>query len=567
MHRRWRAGVSILLLALLVVSGCGPKPAPTALPTAAPTQPSATAAPPTARPTKGPPAATATPVPTPSNAATGGTLVWAIAEEPDTLDPQLTGSAASGLVLTLLGDALIARDPNTGRYVPYLAESWTISDDGLNWEFKLRKDVKFHDGSPALAADWVFTLMRFLDPSLRAPLAGLFAPLAEARAADDYTLQLTLKEPYAPMLPLMASTGRTGVYPQAAIQQTGAQFGRAPIGTGPFKFEEWLNGASITLGRNPDYKWAPAFTKGGPYIDTVVYKVIPDPAARVAGMEAGEIDLMPVRPADLEQIKGTGNAAILEYAQAGGSPSMLFNCSKPPFNDVRVRQAFLYAIDRDAAIKDVALGQAEAQHLPTSRTMTGWWEEGEKTLGYNYDPGKAKALLQDAGYSPGSDGFFQKGGEPLTVTLHTGPDTRLAGLLSQQFEQIGVQVGIKSLDWAKALADIASGNYDFSTFTYLSGDFDQIVAVCGTSAIDGMDLEQARDRELDSLLLATRTTVDPDKRQVAMEAAQKYILDKAYIGPLYAPRAFWGVNSRVKGLYVSPVTTEIWLTDAYIKEK
>lgn len=569
LHRHRIPVLAIVTVAGLVLVACGATP--TTVPTAAPTQPpQATKAPPTAAPTaaptKVPPTATKVP-PTPTpGPVVGGKLVWALSDEPDTLDPHKSGMASMLFVHTLLSDTLIARDPATGKYVSYLAESWKISDDGTDWEFKLRKDVKFHDGTPLKASDYAFTFKRALDPATKSPLVGLIASISEVTAPDDSTLKLKLKQPSAPLLLVLMSKYR-GPVPQAAVEKMGGQYGRAPVSTGPYKFKEWRTGDRITVEINPDYKWAPPFIKRGPYIQTVEYRIIPDVATRVAGMEAGEIDLEIIQAKDLERLKATGRIHILEYLQAGGSPSMLFNCSKAPFDDVRVRQAFMYAIDKQNAIKAVVLGQAAEQNLPASATMTGWWAEGEKTLGYRFDLTKAKALMNEAGYTPGADGILQKDGKPLKVTLHTGIDPRLAEVLVEQYKALGAAVSIVSIEWGKALADIFAGNFDFCTFSYLSSDFDLIVAGWGSKAINGIDLAKANDTALDPLLLATRTTVDPAKRQAAMETAQKYILDKVYIGPLYAPKVFWGVSNRVKNLTLSPVTTEIWFHEAYITTK
>jgi peptide/nickel transport system substrate-binding protein len=253
MTRRLLPTLCLIVLTLApLLSSCGASPTATAATaTAAPAQQPTSSAP---SPSKVPPTATMIPpTATPPGPTVGGTLVIGLTSEPDTLDVQKSAMTPMELVMAQVGATLIARDPATGKLVPYLAESWTISSDGLTMDFWLRKGIKFHNGSPVTAQDYAWTLNRAIDPATRSLGTGaMLTALASAEAVDDSHLRLTLKTPSFPLLGSLAFVGYCSVLPKAAVEKLGDQFGRQPIGAGPFQFKEWKTGDKIVLERNPD---------------------------------------------------------------------------------------------------------------------------------------------------------------------------------------------------------------------------------------------------------------------------------------------------------------------------
>lgn len=515
---------------------------------------------------------TSTPEPV-KGPAVGGTLVVAAAAEPTTLDPHLSGSG--GGLLLYLGATLVAKDPyQEGAYVPYLAESWTTSDDGLVWDFKLREDVKFHNGNPLTANDYVWTIERMLNPDLKSPAAaGTLGAVASVEAVDDYTLRLTLSQPYYPLLENL-ELGFNQPLSQQAVEEWGEEYGRHPVGVGPYVFKEWVTGEKIILERNPDFNWAPAFLhQGAPYIQTIEVRIIPEYASRLAGMEAGEITFVDtLLNKDVQLLQDTGLIDIYEGYKGGMTPYITLNNAQAPFDDVLVRQALNYAVDKDSLIQIVVGGKGIPQYGPISVATHGYWP-GVEYVGYKYDLEKAKALLQEAGYAPNADGIMEKDGQPLAITFKTYQDeifVKVAEVLQAQFADLGVSVEIAVEEPGVLYGDLLSGQYNASIMGYDYTEFAVVPVFFHSSNIGAMNFISVNDPELDALLDVTNTATDPETRQKAADDAQRRIVEQAYAVPLYTPTQFAAVNKTVKGVIPETFGTafnRFYLNDLYIEEE
>lgn len=540
----------------LALAQCGgtPKPQPSPRITQAAVTPTATRTLPTPTP---PP-----PTPTPPGPKVGGTLVVALSREPDTLDVHKTTLAND--VMDHVGASLVARDPATGQYVGYLADSWTTSQDGLTWTFTLKRGVKFHDGTPFTAHDFEWTIGRVSQAS------GDIIPMIEsAEAVDDQTLRLQLRQPYFPLLYTLSLRSYAQPLPRAAVEHLGDRFGRQPVGIGPFRFKEWNTGERIVLERNADYNWRPAFIQGGPYLDFVEFRIIPEYAISLAGLETSEIDYGPLEPRDVSRLKSLAGIQVLETVQAGMSPVVHLNAGRPPFDDVRVRRAVNLAVDRQGLIQVVARDSAVEQRGPLSPSVAGYWP-GVEEIGYRYDAAQAKALLKEAGYALGSDGVLEKEGRPLKVNLQVQPVewmVKVAEVLQQQYKSVGIAIEIMTVEPGLSMINLGVGNYDMSVQSQLYGEADMLVVLFGGARIGGFNVARVEDPDLDAALAATRSALDPGKRQEAANAAQRRIVEQALLVPLYAPKRFTAVSSRVKGLVQSTVTGDLWLVGAYISAR
>lgn len=569
--------LAVCLAVLPALAACGAAPSATAAPTHAPTQAPPTPAPtnPPVTATKSPPTAAAVPsTATPTGPTVGGRVVLGLTSEPDTLDAQKTAGDAAGRILSLIGASLVAMDPTTRQYMPYLAKEWTISADGLVWDFAVKAGVTFHDGTPLTAKAYAWTFQRAKDPdTMSTSTAEMLGPVAQFEALDDLTFRITLESPYFPFLDSLRQRAYLQPLSQAAVEKAGEQYGREPVGVGPFKFKEWRTGEKIVIERNPAYAWGPSFTHGGaPYIETIELRVVPEYATVLAGMESGEIDVMlGVQAKDVERLKGAGNA-ILESLTAGISPGLFMNVSQPPFDDVKVRQAINLAVDREALIKAVALGQAVAQWGPISPSVPGYWSGVEK-IGYGLDLEKAAALLNEAGYSLGASGLLEKDGEPFRVSIIAVPidpeSVKVAQVLKEQFKALGVDLEIKQLDPGIAWEAIITGDYELTMMGVTWGEADVLWMLMHSNMLGALNFLQTNDPELDRLLDATRETVDPMKRQEACNVAQQYIVEQAYVVPLYAGKEFCAASARLQGKYYlhATLSADIWLDDAYVGEK
>lgn len=550
--------LSLLVVLPLFLSGCqSAAPMPTTAPLPQPTQAQA-------QPTTVPPTTA------PQGPQVGGTLVIVFPVEPDTLDIHKTTMSVMDAIMFHVGASLVTRDPYTGEIVPYLAESWEVSEDGLTWDFVLREGVRFHDGSPLTAEEYAWTINRTLDPEIQPYAPGLaLASLVDAKALDERTLRLNFGEPFYPALVNLSSNTYASPLSRAAVEAGGEQYGRAPVGVGPFKFKEWKTGEKIVLERNPDYDWYPPFIESGPYIETIEFRFIAEDATAMAGLEAGEIDLSrSIQPKDVPTLRDSGLFDIVEDVVQGMNPYVQFNCGKPPFDDLRLRQALSYAVDREALIKVAAQGDAVAQYGPLSSTVAGYDPSFER-MGYHNDPEKAKTILQEAGYTLGADGIMTKDGQPLRVTLITLPMDawiKPAQILQQQWKAIGVDIEIVQQEQGQAMQNILSGEFTISMFGFGWSEADILAQILGSEEIGGMNLGLASDPQLDELFAATRTTLDPGKHQEAVNAAAQYIMDQALVIPLYAPKRSNAVSKRLKDYILSPITTELWLISAYIAD-
>jgi len=395
--------------------------------------------------------------------------------------------------------------------------------------------------------------------------------VASAEALDDYTLQLKLYIPYAPLLFSLSIAGYYQPLSQKAVEAAGDDYGRNPVGVGPYKLKEWKTGEKIVLERNPDFAWGPAFLHEGPYyIEFVEQRFIAEMSTAVAGFEAGEIDFGEIDGKDVERIKGTGMFEIYESLKPGAAPAVNWNVSKPPFDDIRVRQAFNYATDREALVQIVLGGKGVPQYGPISPATTGYWP-GIVDASYKTDLDKARALMAEAGYTAGADGILEKDGEPLKLellTITTGDIVRKAAeVLKEQWKALGVDAEITLIDENASTAKFAAGDYQFGLqhINYPEGDL--MFLMFHSSMIGAVNSTFFTDPELDEVLLATRMALDQDSRQEAMNQAQKMIMEKALLIPLFADTEYRVVTKDLQGYIFSPITAGLYpgyLADAWL---
>jgi len=511
-----------------------------------------------------------TATPSPKGPSVGGKLVWAIGSEPDTLDEHKTSLAAANVILGFLGATLTAKDPD-GKIVPYLAESWKSSKDGLTWEFTLKKGIKFHDGTPMTAADYAWTFQRLLDPDTKSPIVGSLGPLESVEAVDDYTLQLTLKEPYFPLLASLASAYQP--LSRTAIEEGGDLYGHSPMGVGPYKFKEWQVGNKVVLERNPDFAWGPDFTHDGPfYIQTIEFRFVPEAATIMAGLETGEIDYADewafVEAKDIPRLRDMGKFQIFTGIFQGMRPYVAMNLDKPPFDDVRVRKAFNLAVNREALIKVILQGNGVPLWGPMSPSQIGYWS-GVEDIGYGYDLEQAKALMNEAGFTMGSSGLLEKDGEPLKLEIKTFAIdiyVKTCEVLKEQFKELGVELNIMQQDVGIHNSQVLAGDYHLAAFAIGWPEADVLYMLFHSSQIGALNSSQTKDPELDKILEKTRTETDSTKRQEWVNEAQKNLVENAVVVPLFALQKFVVLNNQVQGAVWSPEANLLYLNDAYIEE-
>jgi peptide/nickel transport system substrate-binding protein len=488
--------------------------------------------------------------------AQSGTLVFARDTEPDTLDQTLSAGGQLSLdIIQWLGGTLVTIDPETGEYIPYLAESWEVSDDGLNWTFKLKQNVKFHNGDPVTAKDWVYTIERAKTEEAQSGLAAfMLGPITKAEAVDDYTLRFTLEQPFAPLLFNLA-VYTSQPLSQRAIEEAGADYGRNPVGAGPFVFKEWTTGNRVVLERNPDFAWGPAFANGAPNIQTIEFRTIPEPATVLAGLMAGEIDAARIPAKDAERLRDSGNFQVFQATQTG-IPNYVYLSQKGVFEDVRVRQALNYAVDREGLVKIAVQGNGQAQYGPLTPSDIGYSQAAHDTA-YQFDLEKAKALMTEAGYSDSDgDGILEKDGQSLAYDLlvdSTSPEqVRIAEVLKEQYKALGFDLQVSPNEIGAIIDPICvTAMADLAVFGMSFGDVD-LLSQFNSSLNGGGCVGNVNDPELDEMLGRTRTSTTTEERMTAADEVQRRIIEQAYIVPLFAGFDTLVVSNRAKDVIFNP---------------
>ncbi len=497
----------------------------------------------------------------------GGTLVRAMTSEPAQIDPQGAPSSGLSLALPYLFDTLVVRDLDNSLH-PLLAESWDVADDGKTITFKLKKGLKFHDGTPLNAEAVKFTFERFKETGAASPIYGGVTQIAGIEAVDDLTVRFSFEQPAANFWSTI-SMPYAGIISPASAQKVAAAGEGHLVGSGPFMLGEWLPGQSITLLRNPDYAWGPPLVenRGAPYLDAFVFKVIPDASTQLAALQAGEVDVLFVnQPAHKETLEK--NASVqLEDAVLNSLIYLGFNCQKPPFDDVQVRQALSHAVNK-AEILELALGGlGQVAFAPLPPTLPGF-DPALQDHELGYDPQKAQELLVAAGFQQKDDGVWERDGQTLKgvlLTSNRAPNEAIATVLQSQLKAIGVSVEIQQLDSKAVMDATAAGQFDLLLWRYDWNDPDALNIYLATNRIGRTNRVGYSNPAVDALLEQGAHEMDQAARHELYVEAQKLILNDAPWQPLYIPIDVIAMSKKVEGATVGYMG-RLLLNDARLVE-
>jgi peptide/nickel transport system substrate-binding protein len=548
-----------------VIAAC----APAATPTTAPPEATATMA------------AEATPVaadPTPTEAAAappvGGELVVGEFSEPSKIDPHRTSAKTGILAIMQACETLVMREAD-GTSVPGLATSWEISDDGTMYTFHLREGIEFHDGTPFNAEAVKYNFDRVVDPATESEMAiSKIGPYLETEVVDDYTAVVHLEAPFAAFLDGVATPQLCMVSPTAAQEWGVEEFQDHLVGTGPFIFKEWKRGQHIRLERNPDYWGGPEFFEhqGLAYLDAIVFKFVTEASVRSGTLETGEIDIAQDLPtADVERLDADPEIDVLVKPAPGSGIRLLFNLSKPPTDDLMVRQAINYAVDQKA-ISDVLYQGVLAPAYGAVTPVTPCYWSGAEGM-YAYDPERAKDLLEEAGWvDTDGDGIRDKDGQALRLDMPTHSTYFLyrdpCPIVQAQLAEVGIDVNVLNLAVPAWLEAGRTGNLHIGIVDRRDSDPDFVLRLGFHSEnATGFAWNWHSNSHLDDLLDEGAVTIDPEERCAIYEEVQQIIMEDAMIKPINLYSAVWGLRTDVKGLRIDELDPScFWAFDTYLEQ-
>jgi len=461
----------------------------------------------------------------PIAAQPAGTLVVGLVAEPVNLDPPQVTDLNSNRVGRRVVETLVTFPEESTQVVPGLAESWTISKDGLQYTFKLRRGITFHDGTPLNAEAVKFSIERQINPNHPAyklgkyPFANFFFGNVKAvEVLSEERVAFLLNEPRASFLSILTA-GAASIVSPTAVMKWGPDYPTHPVGTGPFRFASWDRGQRVVLEKNPTYWKYPV------KVERVIYRPIVEDQARLTELLTGTLDVIVGVPADfvsqLEQ-----NAKITLLKQVGAHVWYLgMNNQKKPFDDKRVRQALNYAVNKDAIVKDVLKGTGAASRGPV---LPGTWGADPALKAYPYDPERAKKLLAEAGYP---NGFSTTLWVPESGSGMQAP-VAMSTVMQSNLKAVGVNVSLQTMEWGAYLAKLRTKEQELFALSWMAGteDPDMVMyPLLHSSQWTPVGPNRAlyKNARFDALLQQARLTTDQAKRAQLYKEAQRILVDDA----------------------------------------
>jgi peptide/nickel transport system substrate-binding protein len=510
--------------------------------------------------------------PGPGQSSSGGGIVVASTAEAVSLHPYKTSDTAStGYQGLVYAGSLLERNPEQiDEFRPSMAESWTVSDDHVTYTFKLRPYLVWRDGQPLTADDFKWTFDQASKPENAYPYITNFEEIESYEAPDPRTIQVRLKEPLA--VGLEMSDGVTPL-PRHIWEkldwnnpETNPQIMNPTVGSGPFLLKEWARDDHATFVANEHYY------KGQPKLASYTVRIAGDPRVAFQWLRTGEVDESSFSPDDYAEAKRLDNVSVYEWWPATGNWSYIgFNLRQPMLQDKQVRQALAYAIDRKTIIERVMYGLAE----PTfSAYGPNCWCYNPDVPHRDYDPAKAKQLLDDAGWRPGADGVRVKDGQRLHLRLVYGPQsskvrTALASITQDSFKQVGVEVEITGLEWGAYLQSIRTppfNNWDVNVGGWQATiDPHWMYQIWSEDNIPDLNQGAYKNPELEKLFQQGSREFDQAARKRTYGEIQSILTeDQPYIF-LYVDKSFAGLNKRIGGIKPSALGLDWNLEEWYTR--
>jgi peptide/nickel transport system substrate-binding protein len=484
----------------------------------------------------------------PAYSANKNELSFALTTDPKSLDPRSIGGDYNFTILAYITERLCEYDMTQGKFVPVLATSWTRPDK-LTWRFKLRQGVSFHNGEPFNAEAVKFTIDSIKDPAKAWSNASWVGDISAVKIVDDYTVDLITENPSRSML---ANLGYLFILPPKATTELGDRFGVQPIGTGKFVLEKYYPNERIVMKRNDNY-WGQK-----PKLEKVTAKILPESATRLAALETGEVALIPnLSPDSIARMKANPKLSVVV-----GDPARImhiaFILGRKPFDNHKVREAFNYAVDRQAIVDTVMMGLAKVADAQLYHASSPGFNPNLKA--YNYDPQKAKKLLAEAGYP---DGITVTFGSPNGRYLR---DRMVCEAIVGQMAEAGITVKLEALEWGTFWSRAVT-NHEFDMFFlgWISpaSPYTQLTWWFRTNPKSSKS--NYSNPQVDKLLIeAQNVLTDEEENQVYSKIQELLWNDLPWISLYFSPKIY-GIDASLEGVVLSEVVPLMNFTDAVFK--
>nr|WP_279663474.1 ABC transporter substrate-binding protein [Ectobacillus ponti] len=442
-------------------------------------------------------------------------ITYAMTSKVVGMSPTLTNDSVSSNVINQVYETLFQRDAKTMELKPLLAESYENPDENT-WVIKLKKNVKFQDGTPFNAEAVKYTFDKLKDPKTAAPRASLLKPVSSIEVKDEYTVVLKTAKPYGAMIAALAHTNASIISPTADKKQ---DLMTNPVGTGPFKFVKKENGDDIVLEKNKDY-WRDAAK-----LDKVTFKVVPDANTAVSMLQTGQVQFIDGLSSDtlprIEKVK------TIETMKKKGTPVyyVVFNTTKEPMSNLKFREAVSYAIDTESYIKKLnGLGYASKGFMGPE--LFGY-DKSIEEKGIKYDAAKAKELVKEGNFG---------GKEIKLLAANTSAYMKMAEAVQAQFAEAGLNVKIETIEWGAYLDKTKKGEFEMalSAWSNVTGDGSELFYPrLHSDSVGSTNLGQYKNAEMDKLITESRTTVKPEERKEKLKAVNELAAKELPVFPIY----------------------------------
>lgn len=466
-----------------------------------------------------------------------------------------TDTASSGYQAMVYAGALLRLDENTLEYIPNMAESYTISEDGLTFTFNLREDMEWSDGTPITAHDFKWTYDQAISPNNEFPYLSQLGFIESYEALDDYTLQIKIGEIYAPALGQMS--GLITPLPKHIWEnldwgdpETNPEINQPTVVSGPYKLAEWKRDQYVIFEANESYWY-----HGRPNFDRYVIEIVPDQDIAYQKMKSGESDTGDITPENLEEARQLDNVTVYEWWPAAATWSYIGLNLRDGFatNDINVRHGLTYAIDKQLLTDEVMLGQAK--RLCSVFPETSWVYNPDVPC-YEYDTEKALAAFAEAGYTLQDGQLVDANGEQLTLKLAYGPNTNkvrelMAVVVQDMLSEVGINVEVQALEWASFLEAIQSAEPDWDMF--ISGwratiEPHIMYTIWAEESIPTLNSVAYVNKEVEQLFQEGGATYDTEVRTQKYQEAQRIIAEEAPYIFLFYNKSWSGQNNRIQGI-------------------